>query len=222
MVATGNSSALNRRMREEQIVPTRYRQEFLTIAWEEVHLGNTDNIILLGNGDTLSIPLVMYERSNKNTCMHKKPQVQRDGAATVGRELAFGKNILVSTSKETCLKLPVGKRGRVIDVRRIHKKGVSSYHPEMIRIYILQKREIKVGDKVVERHGNKASKQKTNSWIFQPEYRGKSRIVDGRTWNLFEQPVIMGKSLFRMRNFYSSQLNWHASDLTCMSLCSIQ
>ncbi|KAE9610954.1 putative DNA-directed RNA polymerase [Lupinus albus] len=144
MVATGNSSALNRRMREEQIVPTRYRQEFLTIAWEEVHLGiplsrsercivgnrlehqvaldleitviaeyegkiiytDTDNIILLGNGDTLSIPLVMYERSNKNTCMHKKPQVQRgkcikkgqilaDGAATVGRELAFGKNILV-------------------------------------------------------------------------------------------------------------------------------
>ncbi|KAE9610953.1 DNA-directed RNA polymerase subunit beta [Lupinus albus] len=75
--------------------------------------------------------------------------------ALEGRLLRTILGIQVSTSKETCLKLPVGKRGRVIDVRRIHKKGVSSYHPEMIRIYILQKREIKVGDKVVERHGNK-------------------------------------------------------------------
>ncbi|KAF1896582.1 hypothetical protein Lal_00034281 [Lupinus albus] len=29
--------------------------------------------------------------------------------------------------------------------------------------------------------------------VFEPEYSGKSRIVDGRTENLFEQPVIMGK-----------------------------
>ncbi|OIW00673.1 hypothetical protein TanjilG_09642 [Lupinus angustifolius] len=38
-----------------------------------------------------------------------------------------------------------------------------------------------------------ASKQTANPWIFEPEYPGKSRIVDGRTENLFEQPVIMGK-----------------------------
>ena len=49
----------------------------------------------------------MYQRSNKNTCMHQKPQVRRgkcikkgqilaDGAATVGGELALGKNILVA------------------------------------------------------------------------------------------------------------------------------
>ncbi|KAB5534529.1 hypothetical protein DKX38_017615 [Salix brachista] len=235
-----------------------------------------DKIILSGNGYTVSIPLVMYQRSNKNTCMHQKTQVQRgkcikrgqvlaDGAATVGGELALGKNILVaympwegynfedavliserlvyedvytsfhirkyeiqthvtsqgperitneiphleahllrnldkngivmlgswvetgdiligkltpqlakessyapedrllrailgiqvSTSKETCLKLPTGGRGRVIDVRWIQKKGGSSYNPETIRVYILQKREIKVGDKVAGRHGNK-------------------------------------------------------------------
>ncbi|KAL0284370.1 UNVERIFIED_CONTAM: DNA-directed RNA polymerase subunit beta [Sesamum angustifolium] len=32
---------------------------------------DTDKILFSGNGDTLSIPLVMYQRSNKNTCMHR-------------------------------------------------------------------------------------------------------------------------------------------------------
>nr|YP_009532141.1 RNA polymerase beta subunit [Lamprocapnos spectabilis]AYA29251.1 RNA polymerase beta subunit [Lamprocapnos spectabilis] len=348
MISTGNSLALNSGIQEEQVVPARYRQEYLTIAWEQIHLRsifpfqyfsigaslipfiehndanralmssnmqrqavplsrsekcivgtglerqvaldsgvstiaeregkiiytNTDKILLLSNGDTLNIPLLMYQRSNKNTCMHQKSQVQRgnwikrgqilaDGVATVGGELALGKNVLVaympwegynfedavliserlvygeiftsfhirkyeikthvtsqgperitneiphlearllrnldkngivmlgswvetgdilvgkltpqttlsyapedrllrailgiqvSTAKETCLKLPIGGRGRVIDVRWIQKKGGSSYHPEMIRVYISQKREIKVGDKVAGRHGNK-------------------------------------------------------------------
>ncbi|KAK6768293.1 hypothetical protein RDI58_034468 [Solanum bulbocastanum] len=35
MVAAGNSLALNRDIQEEQVVPARYRQEFLTIAWEQ-------------------------------------------------------------------------------------------------------------------------------------------------------------------------------------------
>nr|YP_009436335.1 RNA polymerase beta subunit [Cyphia belfastica]ATG26512.1 RNA polymerase beta subunit [Cyphia belfastica] len=348
MVAAGNSLALNRGIQEEQVVPARYCQEFLTIAWEEIHLRSIfsfqyfsigaslipfiehndanralmssnmqrqavplsrsekcivgtglerqvaldsgalaiakhagkiiytdiDKILLSGNGDTLTIPLVRYERSNKNTCMHQKPQVQRgkcikkgqilaSGAATVGGELALGKNVLVaympwegynfedavliserlvyediytsfnirkyeiqahvtiqglerftneiphleahllrnldkngivmlgswveegdvlvgkltpqtessyasedrllqailgmqvSTSKENCLKLPIGGRGRVIDMRWLRKKEGSSYNPETIRVYISQKREIKVGDKVAGRHGNK-------------------------------------------------------------------
>uniref|UniRef100_UPI0030E0F882 RNA polymerase beta subunit n=1 Tax=Petrorhagia saxifraga TaxID=46121 RepID=UPI0030E0F882 len=465
-VSTGNSLALNQCIQEEQVVPARYRQEFLTIAWEQVHLrsifplqyfsigaslipfiehndanralmssnmqrqavplsksekcivgtglerqaaldsgvlaivehegkiiyNNTNKILLSGNGDTQSIPLVLYQRSNKNTCMHQNPRIPRgkcikkgqilaDGAATVGGELALGKNVLVaympwegynfedavliserlvyediytsfhirkyeiqtyvtsqgpervtseiphleahllrnlekngivglgswvetgdilvgkltpqlakessyapedrllrailgiqvSTSKETCLKLPIGGRGRVIDVRWIQKKGGSSYNPETIHVYILQKREIKVGDKVAGRHGNKgiiskilprqdmpflqdgrpvdmvfnplgvpsrmnagqifecslglagglldrhyritpfderyeheasrklvfselyqASKQTAKPWIFEPEYPGKSRIFDGRTGDLFEQPVIIG------------------------------
>nr|QJS34844.1 DNA-directed RNA polymerase beta subunit [Erythronium japonicum] len=350
MVAAGNSLALNRGIQEEQVVPARYRQEFLTIAWEQIHLRSifpfqyfsigaslipfiehndanralmssnmqrqavplsrpekcivgtglerqtaldsglstiadhegkivytdTHKIVFTSNGDTISIPLVMYQRSNKNTCMHQKTLVQQgkcikkgqilaDGAATVGGELALGKNVLVaympwegynsedavliserlvyediytsfhirkyeikthvtsqgpeiitkeiphleanllrnldrngvvrlgswieagdilvgkltpqtanessyapedrllrailgiqvSTAKETSLKLPIGGRGRVIDVRWIQKRGSSSYNPEMIRVYISQKREIKVGDKVAGRHGNK-------------------------------------------------------------------
>nr|AKZ30635.1 RNA polymerase beta subunit [Goodenia brendannarum] len=351
MLAAGNSLALNQGIQDEQVVSARYRQEFLTVAWEQVHLRSifsfqyfsigaslipfiehndanralmssnmqrqavplsqsekcivgtglegqaaldsgalaiaehegkiiyikTDKILLSGNRDTLRIPLVLYQRSNKKTCMHQKPQVGRGkcikkgqilayGAATVGGELALGKNVLVAympwegynfedavliserlvyediytsfhickyeiqtritsqgpervtneiphleayllrnldkngivvlgswvetgdvlvgkltpqtekessypledklfydvlgipvyTLKETCLKLPIGGRGRVIDVRWIQKKkkyeSDSSY---MIRVYILQKREIKVGDKVAGRHGNK-------------------------------------------------------------------
>nr|YP_009462522.1 RNA polymerase beta subunit [Boehmeria spicata]AUV64861.1 RNA polymerase beta subunit [Boehmeria spicata] len=350
MVSAGNSLALNRVSQEEQVVPARYRQEFLTIEWEQVHFRSifplqyfsigaslipfiehndanralmssnmqrqavplsrsekcivgtglecqvaldsgvptiaqnegkilytdTDNIVLSDNRDTLTIPLVTYQRSNKNTCIHQKSQVApgkcikkghvlADGAATVGGELALGKNVLVtympwegynsedavlinerlvyddiytsfqirkyeiqthvtshgperitreipyleahllrnldkngvvmlgswvetgdilvgkltpqmakessyapedtllrailgiqlSTSKETCLKLPIGGRGRVIDVRWIQKRRGSSYNPETIRVYISQKREIKVGDKVAGRHGNK-------------------------------------------------------------------
>nr|QYK18717.1 RNA polymerase beta subunit [Stelis grandiflora] len=468
MVAAGNSLALNRGIQEQQVVPARYRQEFLTIAWEEIHLRSifpfqyfsigaslipfiehndanralmssnmqrqavplsrsekcivgtglegqtaldsgisaiaerkgkiistdTQKIIFSSNGDTLSIPLVMYQRSNKNTCMHQKTQVQRGkyikkgqilagGAATAGGELALGKNVLVAympwegynfedavliserlvyediytsfnirkyeiqthvtsqgperitkeiphlearllrnldrngivmlgswietgdilvgkltpqvasessyapedrllrailgiqifTSKETSLRLPIGGRGRVIDVRWIHRKGVSNSNPERICVYISQKREIKVGDKVAGRHGNKgiiskilsrqnmpylqdgtpvdmvfnplgvpsrmnvgqifecslglagdllnkhyrigpfderyeqeasrklvfselyeASKKTRNPWVFEPEYPGKSRIFDGRTGDLFEQPVLIGKS----------------------------
>nr|UEE86630.1 RNA polymerase beta subunit [Paris tengchongensis] len=350
MIAAGNSLALNRGIQEEQVVPARYRQEFLSIAWEQIHLRSifpfqyfsigaslipfiehndanralmssnmqrqavplsrsekcivgtglerqtaldsglsviaehegkiiytdTHKIVFSSNGDTINIPLVMYQCSNKNTCMHQKPKVQRgkyikkgqilaDGAATVSGELALGKNVLVahmpwegynsedavliserlvyediytsfhirkyeikthvtsqgperitkeiphleahllrnldrngivmlgswieagdilvgkltpqtanesspedrllrailgiqvSTAKETSLKLPisVGGRGRVIDVRWIQKKGNSSYNSEIIRVYISQKREIKVGDKVAGRHGNK-------------------------------------------------------------------
>ncbi|KAJ0989624.1 hypothetical protein J5N97_007980 [Dioscorea zingiberensis] len=281
MVAAGNSLALNRGIQEEQVVSARYRQEFLTIAWEQIHLRSifpfqyfsigaslipfiehndanralmssnmqrqavplsrsekcivgtglerqtaldsgvsaiaeregkiiytdTHKIIFSSNGDTMSIPLVMYQRSNKNTCMHQKPQthvtsqgperitkeiphledhllrnLDRNGIVMLGSwietgDILVGKltpqtatessyapedrllrailGIQVSTAKETYLKLSIGGRGRVIDVRWIQKRGGSSYNPEMIRVYISQKREIKVGDKVAGRHGNK-------------------------------------------------------------------
>nr|AKF43090.1 RNA polymerase beta subunit [Erodium texanum] len=352
MIGIGNSLALNESFQEEQIVPARYRQEFLTIAWEQVHLRSifpfqyisigvslipfiehndatralmssnmqrqavalsrsekcivgtglegqvaldsgvslitehagkiisihTDKILLSGNGNTLSIPLVRYQRSNKNTCIHQQPQVRwgkcikkgqilADGASTVGGELALGKNLLVAympwegynfedavliserlvyediltsfhirkyeiqihvtnqgpekvtnkiphlaphllrnlgkngvvilgswveagdilvgklrprlaqdvspedrfvdallgtqiaTSRPTCLKVPRGGRGRVIDVRWIRsnpeRESRKRKSRERIRVYISQKREIKVGDKVAGRHGNK-------------------------------------------------------------------
>ncbi|MQM19122.1 hypothetical protein Taro_052122, partial [Colocasia esculenta] len=280
MVAVGSSLALNRGIKEEQVVPARYRQEFLTIAWEQHNDAN--RALMSSNMQRQAVPLSRSEKcivgtglecqaaldSRPNTkersvllkltklfsqlCINvptkilvctknlvfRGGQILADGAATVGGELALGKNvlvdympwegynfedavliserlvyseiytsfhirkyeiqthmtsqeperitneiphleahllrnldrngivmlgswvetcdILVSTVKETSLKLPTGGRGRLIDVRWIQKKGGgSNYHPEMIRVYISQKREIKVGDKVAGRHGNK-------------------------------------------------------------------
>ncbi|KAK5841002.1 hypothetical protein PVK06_009910 [Gossypium arboreum] len=39
---------------------------------------DTDNIILSGNRDAVDIPLVMYQRSNKNTYMYQNAQIWRD------------------------------------------------------------------------------------------------------------------------------------------------
>ncbi|GFQ05896.1 DNA-directed RNA polymerase subunit beta [Phtheirospermum japonicum] len=82
----------------------------------------------------------------------RKYEIQTHVTSQEDRLLRAILGIQVSTSKETCLKLPIGGRGRVIDVRWIQKRGGSSYKPETIRVYISQKRKIKVGDKVAGRH----------------------------------------------------------------------
>nr|YP_009059732.1 RNA polymerase beta chain [Amentotaxus formosana]YP_009158994.1 RNA polymerase bsubunit [Amentotaxus argotaenia]AKP55076.1 RNA polymerase bsubunit [Amentotaxus argotaenia]UPV69810.1 RNA polymerase beta subunit [Amentotaxus formosana]BAP47722.1 RNA polymerase beta chain [Amentotaxus formosana] len=57
--------------------------------------------------DIIGTELILYQRSNSNTCMHQKPRVRQgeyvkrgqiiaDSAATVGGELSLGKNILVA------------------------------------------------------------------------------------------------------------------------------
>ncbi|KAJ0500044.1 DNA-directed RNA polymerase subunit beta [Helianthus annuus] len=52
---------------------------------------DTNKILLSGNnGDTLRIPLVMYQRSNKNTCMHQKLHVRRGKCMKKGQILAYG------------------------------------------------------------------------------------------------------------------------------------
>ena len=62
--------------------------------------------------------------------------------------------IQVANSKETCLKVPIGGKGRVIDVRSIFRED-SSNDTKIIHVYVLQKRKIQIGDKIAGRHGNK-------------------------------------------------------------------
>ena len=57
----------------------------------------------------------------------------------------FGKNI--GNTKNTSLIVPPGTEGRVIKTKRIQKTSVL--------VYIAQKKEIKTGDKISGRHGNK-------------------------------------------------------------------
>ncbi|KAL3648380.1 hypothetical protein CASFOL_007804 [Castilleja foliolosa] len=99
------------------------------------------------------------------------PQMVKESSyAPEDRLLRAILGIQVSTSKETCLKLPIGGRGRVIDVRWIQKRGGSSYKPETIRVYISQKREIKVGDKVADCEP-----------ILGYLHRGMEKIAENRT-----------------------------------------
>nr|YP_010378729.1 RNA polymerase beta subunit [Podocarpus longifoliolatus]QYJ09375.1 RNA polymerase beta subunit [Podocarpus longifoliolatus] len=200
------------------------------------------------------------------------PQTAKESLYTPEERLLhaiFG--IELSNARENCLKVPVGVRGRVIDVRWIHKKDNYGDSIKEIHVYILQKRKIKVGDKVAGRHGNKgiisivlprqdmpylqngtpvdmilnplgvpsrmnvgqifecllglagklmnkhyriatfderyeqeasrklvfselykASERTTNPWVFEPDHPGKHRLIDGRTGEVFEQPVTIG------------------------------
>jgi DNA-directed RNA polymerase subunit beta len=182
------------------------------------------------------------------------------------------------TSKESCLKVPPGGTGRVIDIRIVNNQWLTENnttmsHIKVVHVYILQKRRIQVGDKIAGRHGNKGivskilpkqdmpymqdgtpldmilsplgvpsrmnvgqifecllglagsilnqnyrimpfderyekeasrkfvfselyrAKKKTGfSWLFEPDFPGKTRIFDGRTGEAFDQPVTVGKA----------------------------
>jgi DNA-directed RNA polymerase subunit beta len=182
------------------------------------------------------------------------------------------------TSKESCLKVPPGGKGRVIDIRIVNNQWLTENnttmsHIKVVHIYILQKRRIQVGDKIAGRHGNKGivskilpkqdmpymqdgtpldmilsplgvpsrmnvgqifecllglagsilnqnyrimpfderyekeasrkfvfselyrAKKKTGfSWLFEPDFPGKTRVFDGRTGEAFDQPVTVGKA----------------------------
>nr|YP_010881240.1 RNA polymerase beta subunit [Fossombronia foveolata]WIA67193.1 RNA polymerase beta subunit [Fossombronia foveolata] len=199
-------------------------------------------------------------------------ETEENSRAPEGKLLQAIFGVQVATPRETCLKVPVGGKGRVIDVRFIRKEDTSN-DAEIVHVYILQKRNIQVGDKVAGRHGNKgivskilprqdmpfmqngapvdmvlsplgvpsrmnvgqilecllglagdllgrnyritpfderyereasrklvfselyeASEQAANPWLFEPDNPGKNRLLDGRTGEIFEQPITTGKA----------------------------
>jgi DNA-directed RNA polymerase beta subunit len=73
--------------------------------------------------------------------------------------------IQVGTAKETCLKVPPGGKGQVIDVKWIYQKDTSINHEKKVRVYILQKRKMQVGDKVAGPY----------ALVTQQPFRGRSR-----------------------------------------------
>nr|YP_010886171.1 RNA polymerase beta subunit [Athyrium otophorum]WJH16375.1 RNA polymerase beta subunit [Athyrium otophorum] len=84
------------------------------------------------------------------------PQEGADSSrAPEGRLLQATSGIQLVNARESCLKVPIGGRGRVTDVRWVYPEDDTSNDSEVIHIYILQKRKIQVGDKIAGRHGNK-------------------------------------------------------------------
>ncbi|KAH7291178.1 hypothetical protein KP509_29G004600 [Ceratopteris richardii] len=190
-----------------------------------------------------------------------------------GRLLQAIFGIQLVNARESCLKVPAGGGGRVIDVRWVYPEDDTVNDSEVIHIFILQKRKIQVGDKIAGRHGNKgivskilprhdmpylqngtpvdmilsplgvpsrmnvgqifecllglagefsethyrivpfderyereasrklvfselysAGQKIGNSWLFEPNHPGKSRLIDGRTGDPFGQPITTGKA----------------------------
>nr|WKR35126.1 RNA polymerase beta subunit [Pleurozia subinflata] len=199
-------------------------------------------------------------------------ETEETSRAPEGKLLQAIFGIQVSNSKETCLKVPIGGKGRVIDIRSIYQEN-NSNEAETIHVYILQRRKIQIGDKVAGRHGNKgiiskilprqdmpflqngvpidmilsplgvpsrmnvgqifecllglagyflnknyritpfdekyereasrklvfselyeASEKTKTPWLFEPDNPGKNRLLDGRTGEIFEQPITIGKA----------------------------
>nr|QJQ36591.1 RNA polymerase beta subunit [Pyrrosia sheareri] len=84
------------------------------------------------------------------------PQEGTDSSrAPEGRLLQAISGIQLINARESCLKVPIGGRGRVIDIRWVYPEDDTSNDLEVIHIYILRKRKIQVGDKIAGRHGNK-------------------------------------------------------------------
>nr|YP_009920759.1 RNA polymerase beta subunit [Woodwardia japonica]QMS48608.1 RNA polymerase beta subunit [Woodwardia japonica] len=84
------------------------------------------------------------------------PQEGADSSrAPEGRSLQAISGIQLVNARESCLKVPIGGRGRVVDVRWVYPEDDTSNDSEVIHIYILQKRKIQIGDKIAGRHGNK-------------------------------------------------------------------
>nr|YP_009862941.1 RNA polymerase beta subunit [Anthoceros punctatus]YP_009863031.1 RNA polymerase beta subunit [Anthoceros agrestis]QKD76397.1 RNA polymerase beta subunit [Anthoceros punctatus]QKD76487.1 RNA polymerase beta subunit [Anthoceros agrestis] len=208
--------------------------------------------------------------------------------APEGKSLQAIFGIQVVTAKETCLKVLLGGRGRVIDIKWIYQEKTSTTYAEIVHVYILQKREIQVGDKVAGRHGNKgiilkilprqdmphlqdgtpvdmvlsplgvplrmnvgqifecllglagdflqkhyrvtpfderyerealrklvsselheASRQTANPWLFESDNPGKSGLLDGRTGDIFEEPVTIGKA-YMLKLIYQVDDKIHA------------
>ena len=60
--------------------------------------------------------------------------------------------------RDTCLKVPHGENGKVIDVKVFNRDDGDELPPgvnQLVRVYVAQKRKISVGDKLAGRHGNK-------------------------------------------------------------------
>ncbi|XLS77512.1 hypothetical protein HN51_061737 [Arachis hypogaea] len=148
--------------------------------------------------------------------------VQESSYAPEDRLLRAILGIQVSSLKETRLKLPIGGRGRVVDDMPYLQNGrpVDMVFnplgvPSRMNVGQIFECSLRLAGDMLDRHYRiapfdkryeqeasrklvfselyEASKQMSNSWIFEPEHLGKSRIFDGRTGNPFEQPVIIGK-----------------------------
>nr|UCU06597.1 RNA polymerase beta subunit [Ziziphus hajarensis] len=114
MVAAGNSLALNRGIQEEQVVPARYRQEFLTIEWEEVHLRSIFPFQYFSIGASL-IPFIEHNDANRalmsSNMQRQAVPLSRSEKCIVGtgleRQVALDSGVLAIAEHEGKIIIPI-------------------------------------------------------------------------------------------------------------------
>ena len=114
--------------------------------------------------------------------------------------------------RETCLKVPHGEYGIVVDIKVFTPENSDELSPgvnEVVRVYIAQKRKISVGDKMAGRHGNKG----VVSRILPPE--DMPFLEDGTPLDIVLNPLgvpsrmNIGQVLEVHLGMAASRLGWH-------------
>lgn len=108
--------------------------------------------------------------------------------------------------RDTCLKVPHGETGRVIDVKVFSRAAGNELPPgvnELVRVYVAQKRKISEGDKLAGRHGNKGVISK-----IVPE-EDMPFLVDGTPVDLVLNPLGV-PSRMNLGQVLETHLGWAA------------
>ncbi|CAN1361369.1 DNA-directed RNA polymerase subunit beta [Linum perenne] len=87
---------------------------------------------------------------------HLLRNLGKNGIVMVGSWVETGDILVGKLTPQSANESSYDREDRLLrTILGIRKRGESGDNEEIVRIYILQKREIKVGDKVAGRHGNK-------------------------------------------------------------------
>lgn len=111
--------------------------------------------------------------------------------------------------KESSLKLPHGVSGTVIDIQRLRREDGEELNPgveEVVKVFIANKRKIKVGDKMAGRHGNKGVVS-----IVLPE-EDMPYLEDGTPVDIVLNPLGV-PSRMNIGQIMEAQLGWAAKTL---------
>ena len=110
--------------------------------------------------------------------------------------------------RDTSLRMPYGESGRVIDVLEFRKEdgNLSSDVHALVKVYVAQKRQIKEGDKLSGRHGNKGVIAKILPIEDMPY------LPDGRPVDIILNPLGI-PSRMNIGQLLETHLGWAASVL---------
>uniref|UniRef100_R7WAX4 DNA-directed RNA polymerase n=1 Tax=Aegilops tauschii TaxID=37682 RepID=R7WAX4_AEGTA len=160
MIAAGNSLSLNQGIQEEQVVPARYRQEFLTIAWEQIHVRSIFPFQYFSIGGSL-IPFIEHNDANRalmsSNMQRQAVPLSRSEKCIVGtgleRQIALDSRVSIIAEREGKIistdshKILLSSSGKTISIplvnhRRSNKNTCMHQKPRVPQGKSIQKGQI--------------------------------------------------------------------------------